>query len=163
MDFLHSLFAVSAEDLLSTSVLVLLLVAAWGGDKASRAISIVAFAVLVGAAALAVPALTAGAGGAATSAFGGHIKLDAFAAFANHNREFRFVIDAGGYSSGDNDVSIGSGYRLRWLREEDCMAWNIFSRFSAAIKSAVGKFFSVLMIIFTDAENIATRSRYWSE
>ncbi|KUR77688.1 NADH-quinone oxidoreductase subunit NuoN [Novosphingobium sp. FSW06-99] len=82
MDFLHSLFAVSAEDLLSTSVLVLLLVAAWGGDKASRAISIVAFAVLVGAAALAVPALTAGAGGAATSAFGGHIKLDAFAAFA---------------------------------------------------------------------------------
>ena len=82
MDFLHSLFAVSAEDLLSTSVLVLLLVAAWGGDKASRAISIVAFAVLVGAAALAVTALTAGAGGAATSAFGGHIKLDAFAAFA---------------------------------------------------------------------------------
>ena len=82
MDFLHSLFAVSAEDLLSTSVLVLLLVAAWGGDKASRAISIVAFAVMVGAAALAVPALTAGAGGAATSAFGGHIKLDAFAAFA---------------------------------------------------------------------------------
>jgi NADH-quinone oxidoreductase subunit N len=82
MDFIHSLAAVSGEELLSTSALVLLLVAAWGGDKAARAMSIAAFAVLVGAAALVLPALVSGAGGAATLAFGGHIKLDAFAAFA---------------------------------------------------------------------------------
>jgi NADH-quinone oxidoreductase subunit N len=82
MDFIHSLGAVSGEELISTASLVLLLAAAWGGDKASRAISIAAFAVLVGAAALAIPALIAGAGGASTLAFGGHLKLDAFAAFA---------------------------------------------------------------------------------
>jgi len=82
MDFLHSLVAISAEDLISSSVLVLLLVAAWGGDKASRAISIAAFAVLVAAAFLAMPALAGGIGGPATLAFGGHLKLDAFAAFA---------------------------------------------------------------------------------
>jgi NADH-quinone oxidoreductase subunit N len=82
MDFIHSLAAVSAEELISSAVLVLLLVAAWGGDKSARAISIAAFAVLVGAAALAVPALVGGVGGRATLAFGGHLKLDAFAAFA---------------------------------------------------------------------------------
>ncbi len=82
MDFIHSLVAVSAEELISTAVLVLLLVAAWGGDKASRAISIAAFAVLVGAAALALPVLCTGQSGAATLAFGGHVKLDAFAAYA---------------------------------------------------------------------------------
>ncbi len=82
MDFLHSLLAVSAEELISTSVLALLLVAAWGGDKASRAISIAAFAVLVGAAVLALPALCGSVGGQASAAFGGHIKLDAFAAYA---------------------------------------------------------------------------------
>jgi len=82
MDFIHSLFAISAEELISSAVLVLLLVAAWGGDKASRAISIAAFAVLMAAAFLAVPVLTGGVGGQATLAFGGHLKLDAFAAFA---------------------------------------------------------------------------------
>jgi NADH-quinone oxidoreductase subunit N len=82
MDFIHSLAAVSAEDLISTAVLALLMVAAWGGDKAARTISIAAFAVLVAAACLAVPAITAGAGGQPTLAFGGHLKLDAFAAFA---------------------------------------------------------------------------------
>ena len=49
MDFIHSLVAVSAEELISSAGLVLLLVAAWGGDKAGRAISIATFAVLVGA------------------------------------------------------------------------------------------------------------------
>jgi NADH-quinone oxidoreductase subunit N len=82
MDFIHSLAAVSGEELIGTSALVLLLVAAWGGDKAARAIAIAAFAVLVGAGALVLPVLSAGDGGAATMAFGGHIKLDAFAAYA---------------------------------------------------------------------------------
>ncbi|WP_420382537.1 NADH-quinone oxidoreductase subunit NuoN [Novosphingobium sp.] len=82
MNFVNSLIAVSAEELLSGASLVLLLVAAWGGDKAGRAISIAAFAVLVGAAAIAVPALVGSLGGTASMAFDGHIRLDAFASFA---------------------------------------------------------------------------------
>jgi len=89
MDFAHSLAAVGAEELISTASLVLLLVAAWGGDKASRAISIAAVAVLFGAAALALPTLASGAGGPATLAFGGHLKMDAFAAFT------KLLIDLG--------------------------------------------------------------------
>jgi NADH-quinone oxidoreductase subunit N len=82
MDFIHSLVAVSAEELLSSAALVLLLVAAWGGDKAGRAISIAAFAVLVAAAAIALPALIGSLGGIAALGFDGHVRLDAFAAFA---------------------------------------------------------------------------------
>ena len=82
MDFLHSLVAVSAEELISTAGLVLLLVAAWGGDKAARGIAIAAFAVLVAAAALAVPALAGGVAGKASIAFDGQLRLDAFASFA---------------------------------------------------------------------------------
>ena len=82
MDFIHSLAAVSAEELISSAGLVLLLVAAWGGDKAGRGIAIAAFAVLVGAAAIALPTLLASVGGSASLAFEGHVRLDAFAAFA---------------------------------------------------------------------------------
>jgi len=82
MDFIHSLAAVSAEELISSAGLVLLLVAAWGGDKAGRGIAIAAFAVLVAAAAIAVPALVGSVGGGASLAFDGHVRLDAFASFA---------------------------------------------------------------------------------
>ena len=82
MDFIHSLAAVSAEELISSAGLVLLLVAAWGGDKAGRGIAIAAFAVLVGAAAIALPTLLGSVGGSASLAFEGHVRLDAFAAFA---------------------------------------------------------------------------------
>lgn len=82
MDFAHSLAAISGEELISTASLVLLLWAAWGGDKASRAISVAAIAVLAAAAALAIPVLNAGVGGQAALAFGGHLRIDAFAAFA---------------------------------------------------------------------------------
>ncbi len=79
MDIFHTLRAIAVEELISVAVLVLLLVAAWGGDKAARAIAIAAVAVLVGAAVLTVPLLT---GGADSLALFGHLKLDAFAAFA---------------------------------------------------------------------------------
>ncbi|WP_353229102.1 NADH-quinone oxidoreductase subunit NuoN [Novosphingobium sp.] len=82
MNMLPSLLSIAAEELISSATLVLLLWAAWGGDKAARAISIAAFAVLVAAAALAMPALAGGIGGHATLAFDGHLKMDAFAAFA---------------------------------------------------------------------------------
>ncbi|MEO5586648.1 MAG: NADH-quinone oxidoreductase subunit NuoN [Novosphingobium sp.] len=82
MDWSHSLRLVAPEELLSIAGLVLLLVAAWAGDKASRTISIAAVAVLVGAGFLVAPALCSGAAGPDTVAFHGQYRGDAFAAFA---------------------------------------------------------------------------------
>ncbi len=82
MDWQQSLRLVAPEELLSISGLVLLLVAAWAGDRASRAISIAAVAVLVACAALVTPALCGGAMGPETSAFFGQYRADAFASFA---------------------------------------------------------------------------------
>jgi NADH-quinone oxidoreductase subunit N len=82
MDFTASLRLVAPEMLLSVSGLVLLLAAAWAGDKASRTISVIAVAALVGAAFLVAPALCAGASGPDTVAFFGQFRADAFASFA---------------------------------------------------------------------------------
>jgi len=82
MDWSHSLRLVAPETLLSISGLVLLLIAAWGGDKASRLISILAVAALVAAGFLVAPALCAGAMGPDTVAFMGQFRADAFASFA---------------------------------------------------------------------------------
>jgi NADH-quinone oxidoreductase subunit N len=81
MDFARSLALVAPETLLSVSGLILLLVAAWAGDKASRAISIAAVAVLTVCAIIAAPALWGGAMGPQTEAFGGQFRADAFAAY----------------------------------------------------------------------------------
>ena len=48
MDWQQSLRLVAPEELLSLVSLVLLLVAAWAGDKSSRAISIIAVGALFG-------------------------------------------------------------------------------------------------------------------
>lgn len=82
MDLSHSLRLVAPETLLSVSGLLLLLVAAWSGDKASRAISIASVAVLAACAFLVAPALCTGAMGPDTSGFFGQYRADAFAAFA---------------------------------------------------------------------------------
>jgi NADH-quinone oxidoreductase subunit N len=82
MDWSHSLRLVAPETLLSISGLVLLLAAAWGGDKLSRAISVLAVAALFGAAFLVAPALCGGAMGPDTVAFMGQFRADAFASFA---------------------------------------------------------------------------------
>jgi NADH-quinone oxidoreductase subunit N len=82
MDFTASLRLVAPEILLSVAGLVLLLAAAWAGDKASRTISAIAVAVLVGAGFLVAPALCAGVSGADASAFAGQMSADAFASFA---------------------------------------------------------------------------------
>ncbi|MFM6832417.1 MAG: NADH-quinone oxidoreductase subunit NuoN, partial [Novosphingobium sp.] len=81
-DFARSLWLVAPETLLSVVGLVLLLVAAWSGDKASRAISVAAVAALAACAFLVAPALWGAAMGADTEAFGGQYRADAFAAFA---------------------------------------------------------------------------------
>ena len=82
MDWATSLRLIAPEELLSASGLVLLLIAAWGGDKASRTITWLAVAVLAAAAWLVAPALCSGAMGAGTEAFTGQFRADAFAAFA---------------------------------------------------------------------------------
>ena len=82
MDWSQSLRLIAPEETLSIAGLVLLLVAAWGGDKASRLISILAVAALVAAMALVAPALCGGAMGPDTSAFFGQIHADAFSSYA---------------------------------------------------------------------------------
>lgn len=82
MDWVQSLRLIAPEETLSIAGLILLLVAAWGGDKASRLISILAVASLVAAGALAAPALCGGAMGPDATAFFGQIHADAFASFA---------------------------------------------------------------------------------
>ena len=82
MDWGQSLRLVAPEELLSIAGLVLLLVAAWAGDKAARGISIAAVAVLTACAFLVAPALCNGAMGPETSAFFGQYRADAFSSFA---------------------------------------------------------------------------------
>ncbi|EIZ80273.1 NADH dehydrogenase I subunit N [Novosphingobium sp. Rr 2-17] len=82
MDWSQSLRLIAPEETLSIAGLILLLVAAWGGDKASRLISILAVAALVAAGAFAAPALCGGAMGPDATAFFGQIHADAFASFA---------------------------------------------------------------------------------
>jgi NADH-quinone oxidoreductase subunit N len=81
MELLRSLAITGTEEVLSISGLILLLAAAWGGDKASRAISIAAVAVLTVCAVLTAPALGHAAMGPAVSAWNGQFSGDAFAAF----------------------------------------------------------------------------------
>lgn len=82
MDFAASLALVVPEIVLSLSGLVLLLVAAWAGDKASGLVSILACIALGACFVLVAPAVCAGAAGVDTVAFGGQFRADAFAGMA---------------------------------------------------------------------------------
>jgi NADH-quinone oxidoreductase subunit N len=82
MDFAHSFALIAPELVLTFTGLVLLLMAAWGGDKAARQIAIAAAAGLFVAGFLLVPGLHFGSDGPATLAFGGLLKIDSFALFA---------------------------------------------------------------------------------
>ena len=82
MDFQHSLTLVAPEIVLSLSGLVLLLAAAWLGDKASRGIAIASCVALGGAFFLVAPAVCGGAVGPDTIAFEGQFTADAFASLA---------------------------------------------------------------------------------
>ena len=77
MDYLASLRMALPEDVLSLGALALMMVAAWGGQRSSRAVSWCAVAVLVGAGiALIGPASSGGV------AFDGLYRADGFGAFA---------------------------------------------------------------------------------
>jgi NADH-quinone oxidoreductase subunit N len=82
MDFEHSLTLVAPEIVLSLSGLVLLLAAAWLGDRASRGIAIASCFALGAAFFLVAPAVCGGAVGPDTLAFDGQFTADAFAGFA---------------------------------------------------------------------------------
>ncbi|MCT2558706.1 NADH-quinone oxidoreductase subunit NuoN [Tsuneonella sp. YG55] len=82
MDLQHSLALIVPEEILSVGGLVLLLAAAWLGDKASRGISVAAVVVIAAAAAFTVPVLCGGNMGADTQAFFGQLRVDAFAAYS---------------------------------------------------------------------------------
>jgi NADH-quinone oxidoreductase subunit N len=82
MDFAASLALVAPEILLSVSGLVLLLVGAWMGDRASSAISVAAAIVLGACFFLVAPSVCGGASGPDTVAFGGQFVADGFAGFA---------------------------------------------------------------------------------
>ncbi len=82
MDYATSLALIAPEITLGLAGLMLVLVAAWGGDKLARPISILAATALFGAGLQIIPALHSGTMGADAAAFGDLFRADAFAAFA---------------------------------------------------------------------------------
>jgi NADH-quinone oxidoreductase subunit N len=82
MELAASLALVVPEIVLSLSGLVLLLIAAWMGDKSSRLVSVLAATAIGAAAVMTVPALVSGAAGQGFAAFGGQFLADSYAGFA---------------------------------------------------------------------------------
>ncbi len=82
MDYASSLTLIAPEITLGASGLILLLVAAWGGDKAARLVTYGGMLALFGAGVMLVPTLHEGASGPDFLAFGELFRADAFAAFA---------------------------------------------------------------------------------
>ncbi len=82
MELTNSLTLIVPELILSISGLILLLIAAWGGNEASRPVSIASCIALGGAFFLVAPSVCAGASGPDTIAFGGQFRADAFAGLA---------------------------------------------------------------------------------
>ena len=82
MDFSHSLALVVPELILSVSGLVLLLVAAWGGRGSSKFVSIATCVVLGAAFFITARLVCDGSSGPDTVAFGGQLRVDAFAGLA---------------------------------------------------------------------------------
>ncbi len=82
MNFSQSLLLSAPEGLLGVVALVLLLAAAWLGDRASRTITWLSVLTLVACSVMVFPSLRDGAMGPAVEAWGGEYRADAFAAFA---------------------------------------------------------------------------------
>ena len=82
VDFASSFALVAPELILTAAGLVLLLVAAWGGDKLARPVTILAATALFGAGIMTIPGLHFGVDGPGTYAFGTLMKVDSFALFS---------------------------------------------------------------------------------
>jgi NADH-quinone oxidoreductase subunit N len=82
MSLVDSLWLVLPEEVLSAAGLVLLLVAAWFGDKSAKAVTVLACLALAAAFALVAPGVCVGASGPDTLGFYGQYHADAFAGLA---------------------------------------------------------------------------------
>ncbi|MBB3032800.1 NADH-quinone oxidoreductase subunit NuoN [Alteriqipengyuania lutimaris] len=82
MDYATSFGLVLPELVLTAAGLILLMFAAFGGDKTGRLVSILAAVALGGAGALVIPTLVNGVSGAEAMAFNGQLSADSFSAFA---------------------------------------------------------------------------------
>ncbi|MDE1915569.1 MAG: NADH-quinone oxidoreductase subunit NuoN [Sphingomonadales bacterium] len=82
MNLLTSLGLVASEEVLSGFGLLLLLVAAWGGDKAARTVTVASILALAAVAVMAVPSLMLSRAGVDVSAFDGQFAQDSFASYA---------------------------------------------------------------------------------
>ena len=81
MDYGSSFYLTGAEIGLALTALVLLLVTAWGGQKAARLVTIIAVAALTGAAIFTAALMDDPGTLARSDAFFGLFRLDAFAGF----------------------------------------------------------------------------------
>ena len=82
MSYATSLYLTAAEIGLSITALVLLLLAAWNGDRSARLLTIIAVAALVGAAIFSIGLFDRAMGEVAGRAFGDLYRADAFGSFA---------------------------------------------------------------------------------
>ncbi|ABC63412.1 NADH-quinone oxidoreductase subunit NuoN [Erythrobacter litoralis] len=82
MELNASLTLILPEIVMAISAMALILITAYVGDKTARLVSILAAATLGAAAVMVAPALTSGASGPDTVAFGGQFLADSFASFA---------------------------------------------------------------------------------
>ncbi|MEM6826934.1 MAG: NADH-quinone oxidoreductase subunit NuoN [Pseudomonadota bacterium] len=82
MDFATSFTLVTPELILTAAGLVLLLVTAWGGDKAAKGITYAAALTFFVSGLTLVPGLHTGVDGPDTLAFSGLLKIDSFALFS---------------------------------------------------------------------------------
>ncbi|HBK16258.1 MAG TPA: NADH-quinone oxidoreductase subunit N, partial [Erythrobacter sp.] len=81
MSYATSLYLTAAEIGLSITALVLLLLAAWNGDRSARLLTIIAVAALVGAAIFSIGLFDRSASEVAGRAFGDLYRADAFGSF----------------------------------------------------------------------------------
>ena len=82
MDFATSFALITPELILTAAGLILLLVTAWGGDKAAKGITYAAAITFLVAGLTLVPSLHTGVDGPDTLAFSGLLKVDSFALFS---------------------------------------------------------------------------------
>ena len=87
MSYATSLYLTAAEIGLSITALVLLLLAAWNGDRSARLLTIIAVAALVGAAIFSIGLFDRSASEVAGRAFGDLYRADAFGSFGKCNGE----------------------------------------------------------------------------
>ena len=87
---------------------------------------------------------------------------NAFAALADDDGQFGFVVNGGGNTGGrQRDGCAGADDRLGDLGEDDRIARHAVVGLGAAVKAAAGELCGVRMVVFTHAKNISARHGQW--